>query len=236
MLSELFSIVVPVYACAAIGFLWVRMGRGFDTRLMTDLVFFIGSPCLTFSSLVSQSIDLGVLRDMLVAVFLAVVVPLRRLGRARAALFSAARLQRDELVREVEMAAAVQRHLLDQHRPPAGPLEIVARTEPARVVGGDYYDFVAMADGRLAVVVVDISGKGLPAALLMPAVKIALRTLVVQGNRAYVQVGAGIVADSVPAEEFQETLNKARGLLKAIEITEARREQSRSSVVPVGEG
>jgi len=51
---------------------------------------------------------------------------------------------------------------------------------------------------------------------------IALRTLVVQGNQAYVQAGAGIVADSVPAEEYQETLNKARGLLKAIEITEAR--------------
>jgi anthranilate synthase component 1 len=51
---------------------------------------------------------------------------------------------------------------------------------------------------------------------------IALRTMVVQDNRAYVQVGAGIVADSVPAEEWQETLNKARGLLKAIEITERR--------------
>ncbi len=51
---------------------------------------------------------------------------------------------------------------------------------------------------------------------------IALRTLVVQGNRAYIQAGAGIVADSVPASEYQETLNKARGLLKAIEITERR--------------
>jgi anthranilate synthase component 1 len=57
---------------------------------------------------------------------------------------------------------------------------------------------------------------------------IALRTLVVQGNQAYVQAGAGIVADSVPAEEYQETLNKARGLLKAIEITEARQQQSRA--------
>src|SRR5262249_34363232 len=51
---------------------------------------------------------------------------------------------------------------------------------------------------------------------------IALRTLVVEGNKAYVQAGAGIVADSVPSEEYQETLNKARGLLKAIEITESR--------------
>jgi len=51
---------------------------------------------------------------------------------------------------------------------------------------------------------------------------IALRTLVVQGNKAYIQAGAGLVADSVPAEEYQETLNKARGLMKAIEITERR--------------
>jgi anthranilate synthase component 1 len=51
---------------------------------------------------------------------------------------------------------------------------------------------------------------------------IALRTIVVQDGTAYVQAGAGIVADSVPANEFQETLGKARGLLKAIEITEKR--------------
>jgi anthranilate synthase component I len=51
---------------------------------------------------------------------------------------------------------------------------------------------------------------------------IALRTIVVQGNRAYVQAGAGIVADSDPSMEYQETLNKAHGLLKAIEITELR--------------
>jgi anthranilate synthase component I len=51
---------------------------------------------------------------------------------------------------------------------------------------------------------------------------IALRTLVIQGDQAYVQAGAGIVADSDPATEYQETLNKARGLLKAIEITTSR--------------
>jgi anthranilate synthase component 1 len=49
---------------------------------------------------------------------------------------------------------------------------------------------------------------------------IALRTIVIQGDRAYVQAGAGIVADSVPANEWHETLNKARGLLKAIELAE----------------
>ena len=51
---------------------------------------------------------------------------------------------------------------------------------------------------------------------------IALRTIVIRGNTAYVQAGAGIVADSVPQREYQETLNKARGLLKAIEIAQRR--------------
>jgi anthranilate synthase component I len=49
---------------------------------------------------------------------------------------------------------------------------------------------------------------------------IALRTLVMQGQTAYVQAGAGIVADSVPSAEYHETLNKAKGLLKAIDIAQ----------------
>ena len=51
---------------------------------------------------------------------------------------------------------------------------------------------------------------------------IALRTIVVAGGRAHVQSGAGVVADSDPEKEFEETLNKARGLLVSIEMTTAR--------------
>jgi anthranilate synthase component 1 len=51
---------------------------------------------------------------------------------------------------------------------------------------------------------------------------IALRTVVIHTGVAYVQAGAGIVADSVPEREYQETLNKACGLLKSIEITQQR--------------
>jgi anthranilate synthase component 1 len=49
---------------------------------------------------------------------------------------------------------------------------------------------------------------------------IALRTLVLKGQTAYLQAGAGIVADSVPEKEYEETLNKAMGLLRALEIAE----------------
>jgi len=54
---------------------------------------------------------------------------------------------------------------------------------------------------------------------------IALRTIVIKDNIAYVQAGAGIVADSNPTSEYEETLNKARGLLRAIEMTHARLNQ-----------
>jgi anthranilate synthase component 1 len=49
---------------------------------------------------------------------------------------------------------------------------------------------------------------------------IALRTMVLLDRTAYVQAGAGVVADSVPELEYQETVNKARALLRAIEVAE----------------
>jgi anthranilate synthase component 1 len=47
---------------------------------------------------------------------------------------------------------------------------------------------------------------------------ITIRTLIVKKNTGYIQAGAGIVADSDPMREYQETLNKAKALLKAVEI------------------
>ena len=49
---------------------------------------------------------------------------------------------------------------------------------------------------------------------------IALRTMVILGKTAYVQAGAGIVADSVPASEYQETVNKAMSLIRVLEVAE----------------
>jgi anthranilate synthase component 1 len=49
---------------------------------------------------------------------------------------------------------------------------------------------------------------------------IAIRTVRISGARAEVQAGAGVVADSVPAREYEETVNKARAMLRAIEMAE----------------
>ena len=50
---------------------------------------------------------------------------------------------------------------------------------------------------------------------------ITLRTMVFAGGKIYIQAGGGVVADSVPEREYQETLSKARALIRAVEVAEA---------------
>jgi len=56
---------------------------------------------------------------------------------------------------------------------------------------------------------------------------ITIRTILMQGDKAVIQAGAGIVADSDPKKEYQETLNKARGMLQALGLSEAWSEERR---------
>jgi predicted permease len=57
MLTELFSVIAPVLICAVIGFSWARLGRPYDTELVTTLVTNIGVPCLVFSTFTSVKVD-----------------------------------------------------------------------------------------------------------------------------------------------------------------------------------
>jgi phosphoserine phosphatase RsbU/P len=77
--------------------------------------------------------------------------------------------------RELEIAKAVQAKLLPQHAPTLATLEYAGVCVQAREVGGDYYDFMPAGAGRLALVLADISGKGMSAALLMASLQASLR-------------------------------------------------------------
>jgi serine phosphatase RsbU (regulator of sigma subunit) len=76
---------------------------------------------------------------------------------------------------ELETARAIQTSLLPQDVPPVSNIEMAARSIPARQVSGDYYQYYMMPDGKLGVAVGDVSGKGIPAALLMAVISTALR-------------------------------------------------------------
>jgi serine phosphatase RsbU (regulator of sigma subunit) len=71
------------------------------------------------------------------------------------------------LSRDLAQAAEIQQGLLPASAPELPGLELAGYNVPCRTVGGDYYDFIPCVDGRISVLVGDVSGKGMPAALLM---------------------------------------------------------------------
>jgi sigma-B regulation protein RsbU (phosphoserine phosphatase) len=87
--------------------------------------------------------------------------------------------QRERLNRELEIAREVQQRLFPQSGPEIAGLDYAGKCRPASSVGGDYYDFVSMCDGRLGIAIGDISGKGVPAALLMASLQASLRGLAI---------------------------------------------------------
>lgn len=78
---------------------------------------------------------------------------------------------------DLNVAREIQLAMLPQGTYRAEGLEAVGRTQPANTVGGDFYDLQPLPDGRLGVVIGDVSGKGSPAALLMALLVAILRTL-----------------------------------------------------------
>ncbi len=77
---------------------------------------------------------------------------------------------------EVRLAAKIQSELLPRSVPPLGGYEIAGKNIPAQVVGGDYFDFIPLDEHRLAVCLGDVSGKGLPASLLMSNTQATIRS------------------------------------------------------------
>jgi phosphoserine phosphatase RsbU/P len=83
--------------------------------------------------------------------------------------------QRERLNRELEIAREVQEHLFPQHLPSVPGMDYCGRCQPAREVGGDYYDFLELPEGKLGVAIGDVSGKGIGAALMMANLEASLR-------------------------------------------------------------
>jgi sigma-B regulation protein RsbU (phosphoserine phosphatase) len=89
----------------------------------------------------------------------------------------AERMEMDRRVaRDMEIAREVQSRLFPQFLPPLRTLQYTGTCIQARVVGGDYYDFLDLGPGRLGIVLADISGKGIAAALLMANLQANLRS------------------------------------------------------------
>lgn len=85
--------------------------------------------------------------------------------------------EHERLEQELHIARQIQQAFLPRDLPELAGWQVDRYYQPARAVGGDFYDFLAFADGRLAIVIGDVSGKGIPAALLMTTTRTILRSV-----------------------------------------------------------
>jgi serine phosphatase RsbU (regulator of sigma subunit)/predicted ester cyclase len=95
--------------------------------------------------------------------------------------------ERERMEQELRLARRIQQALLPKELPQLGGWDIAPYYRPAREVGGDFYDFLPLKDGNIGLVIGDVSGKGIAAALVMANTQSVLRT-VVQTNEAPGQV------------------------------------------------
>ncbi|MBU1698650.1 MAG: SpoIIE family protein phosphatase [Candidatus Eisenbacteria bacterium] len=85
-------------------------------------------------------------------------------------------LEQQRYNEELKLAYDIQKRLLPRSAPQLDGLELAGLSLSAREIGGDYFDYIELDDGRLGVVVADVAGKGVPAALLMSSFRASLRS------------------------------------------------------------
>ncbi|MDX1641988.1 MAG: GAF domain-containing SpoIIE family protein phosphatase [Balneolaceae bacterium] len=105
------------------------------------------------------------------------------IGIQSAQIIENARLHEEEkallqLREEIKLAGEIQRRLLPDQMPNIAKYQIFATNIPAKYVGGDYYDFLSLSENRLAFCIGDITGKGMPAAMLMSNLQATFRSQV----------------------------------------------------------
>jgi len=85
---------------------------------------------------------------------------------------------RQLMARDLEQAAEIQQRFLPALAPPVRGLDVAGHNAPCRTVGGDYYDFFPYGSSRIAMVLGDVSGKGMPASLLMMGLQARVQVLI----------------------------------------------------------
>lgn len=117
-----------------------------------------------------------------------VVYVIQRYIERQKSLVESVQRQRDDLLKDVELAAQVQRLFLPADKAAVAGLEIAGMMYPARGVGGDYYDYFPVDAHTTQIVIADVAGKGVPAALLMSATAAAMRLEANHGRNMLEQV------------------------------------------------
>lgn len=92
-------------------------------------------------------------------------------------------IETEKLAKEVKIARTIQQRLLPQTLPTIKGLSMHPAMVTFGEVGGDYYDVIKLSESKLLFVIADVTGKGVPASLIMSAVQSALKTLIYHGEK-----------------------------------------------------
>ena len=106
--------------------------------------------------------------------------------------------ERERLQTELEIAREVQNQLYPKRLPDVDSLRLTAVCNPARMVSGDYYDYQQIDDTNVAIVIGDVAGKGISAALLMATVQSSFRAQL----RGSLELAAGSRRGRLPSIGF----------------------------------
>ena len=134
--------------------------------------------CLVLHDFVGPIRDLGtrhLTKDATTILGYVFVVVVNQLGTQRQRLADLAARERDELASEIHLAAEIQQSILPRSVPTVPGFDCAARMYPAKTVARDYYGFIELPAGEIAVVIANVSGNGVAAGLLMPSIEVALR-------------------------------------------------------------
>jgi sigma-B regulation protein RsbU (phosphoserine phosphatase) len=106
--------------------------------------------------------------------------------------------------KEMKLAAQIQAELLPASPPQFPQYQLAGKSIPAQSVGGDYFDFIPVDDNRIAVCLGDVSGKGLPAAMLMANLQATLRgqTLVANSPKQCIERSNKLLLQSTSDEKY----------------------------------
>ena len=129
--------------------------------------------------------------------------PALRLGQLMRQQAMQAR-ERERIEQELQVAQLIQQQFLPSQLPELGGWHVAACYRPARTVGGDFYDLIELADGRVMVVAGDVTDKGVPAALVMASTHALLRStaLSVTGPGEVLQRVNDLLVPQIPMHMF----------------------------------
>jgi phosphoserine phosphatase RsbU/P len=97
--------------------------------------------------------------------------------------------QERAMAKDMEQAALIQNRLLPAAPPAITGMDIAGKTAACRTVGGDYYDYLKFPDGRFAMLVGDVAGKGMPASLLMSSLQARVQVVFEDGDNLAQKMG-----------------------------------------------